>query len=106
MWVSLGLVILHFVVPFFILISRNVKRRLWALRIGAVWLLVMHTVEMYWQVMPYYAKGDVKVHWMDFVCLLGVGGTYLAVVFYRMTKYPLIPVGDPRLSRALSFENA
>jgi hypothetical protein len=43
---------------------------------------------------------------MDAACLLGVAGIYLAIVFYRMTKYPLIPVGDPRLSRALSFENA
>jgi hypothetical protein len=106
MWVSLGLVVLHFVVPFFLLISRNVKRRLWAVRIGAVWLIAMHVVEMYWQVMPYFAGGESTVHWMDFACLFGVAGIYLAVVFYNMTKYPLIPVGDPRLSRALSFENA
>jgi len=106
MYVSLALVILHFVVPFFLLLSRNVKRRLWAIKIGALWLIAMHVVEMYWQVMPYYAGGESTVHWMDFACLIGVAGVYLAVVFYRMTKYPLIPIGDPRLSRALSFENA
>jgi hypothetical protein len=106
MYVSLALVILHFVVPFFILLSRNVKRRLWAIKIGALWLIAMHVVEMYWQVMPYYAGGESTVHWMDLACLVGVAGVYLAVVFYRMTKYPLIPVGDPRLSRAMSFENA
>jgi hypothetical protein len=106
MWVSLALVVLHFVVPFFLLISRNVKRRTWAVKLGALWLIAMHVVEMYWQVMPYFAGGESTVHWMDFACLVGVAGAYLAVVFYRMTKYPLIPVGDPRLSRALSFENA
>lgn len=106
MWVSLAIVVLHFVVPFFILLSRNVKRRAWAVRIGAVWLIAMHVVEMYWQVMPYYAGGESTVHWIDAACLFGVAGAYLAVVFYRMTKYPLIPIGDPRLSRALSFENA
>jgi hypothetical protein len=106
MYVSLALVILHFVVPFFLLISRNVKRRLWAIKIGALWLIAMHVVEMYWQVMPYYAGGESTVHWMDLASLVGVAGIYLAVVFYRMTKYPLIPIGDPRLSRALSFENA
>lgn len=106
MYVSLGLVVLHFVVPFFLLLSRNVKRRSWAVKIGAIWLIAMHVVEMYWQVMPYYAGGESTVHWMDFACLLGIAGAYLAVVFYRMTKYPLIPVGDPRLQRALSFENA
>jgi hypothetical protein len=106
MYVSLALVILHFVVPFFILLSRNVKRREWAVKIGAMWLIAMHVVEMYWQVMPYYGGGEVTVHWMDAACLVGIAGVYLAVVFYRMTKYPLIPIGDPRLARSLAFENA
>ncbi len=106
MWVSLAIVVLHFVVPFFILLSRNVKRRAWAVRIGAVWLIAMHIVEMYWQVLPYYGGGESSLHWIDGACLLGIVGTYLGVVFFRMTKYPLIPVGDPRLARSLAFENA
>jgi hypothetical protein len=106
MWVSLAIVVVHFVVPFFLLLSRNVKRRTWAVKIGALWLIGMHVVEMYWQVMPYFGGGEISLHWMDFACLLGVAGTYLAVVFYRMTKYPLIPIGDPRLARSLAFENA
>jgi hypothetical protein len=104
-YVSLLIVIAHFVVPFFILLSRNVKRRLPALRIGAVWLLVMHVVEIYWQVMPNYNHGESSVHWIDLTCLVGVLGVYLALVFRNMTLYPLIPVGDPRLARSLAFEN-
>ncbi len=104
--VSLFIVFAHFVIPFFLILSRNMKRRLTVLRLGAMWLLGMHAVEMYWLVMPNYAHGEVSLHWLDATCFLGVGGAYLAAVFYRMTKYPLIPVGDPRLSRALSFENA
>ncbi len=105
MYVTLGIVLSGFVVPFFILISRNVKRRLWALAIGATWLIVMHVVEMYWQVLPYFGAGDTTISWIDLACLFGVAGAYLAVVFFRMTKYPLIPIGDPRLSRSLTFEN-
>jgi hypothetical protein len=105
-WVSLLIVVAHFVVPFFLLLSRNVKRRLPALRVGAVWLLVMHVVEIYWQVMPNYNGGESSVNWIDFACLAGVLGVYLAVVFRNMTRHPLIPVGDPRLARSLSFENA
>ena len=104
--VSLFIVFAHFVVPFFLILSRNTKRRLPILRLGAMWLLAMHAVEMYWLIMPNYAHGEVSLHWLDATCLLGVGGIYLAAVFHRMTKHPLIPVGDPRLSRALSFENA
>lgn len=104
--VSLLIVLAHFVVPFFLLLSRNVKRRLPALRLGAVWLLVMHVVEIYWQVMPNYNHGESTVSWIDLACLVGVVGVYLALVFRNMTLYPLIPVGDPRLARSLAFENA
>jgi hypothetical protein len=104
--VSLVIVFCHFVIPFFLLLSRNTKRKLGFLRLGAIWLLVMHTVEMYWFVMPYYQGGEWSFHWLDVTCFLGIGGVYLAVVLNRMTKHPLIPVGDPRLSRSLTFENA
>jgi len=104
--ISTVIIICHFVVPFFIILSRNAKRKLGLLRFGAIWLVVMHAVEMYWMVMPYYGGGEVSLHWIDIACVLGVGGVYLALVFYRMSKHPLIPVGDPRLSRALTFENA
>jgi hypothetical protein len=43
---------------------------------------------------------------MDVACLLAVGGIYAGFVLFRMTKYPLIPVGDPRLERAFRFQNA
>jgi hypothetical protein len=33
-------------------------------------------------------------------------GIYLAVVLKRMLDYPVIPVKDPRLERALQFVNA
>lgn len=102
--ISLAIVFLHFVVPFFTIVSRNAKRRLSILRIGAIILLAMHCVEMYWIVMPNYKGGESSFHWMDAACFLGVGGLYLALVFNRMTKHPLIPIGDPRLARSLHHE--
>ena len=106
--VSWAIIFLHFIIPFFVILSRNAKRRLPILRFGAMILLVMHVVELYWIVLPNYlarhgGEGPV-LHWMDAACLLGVGGAYLAVVFNRMTKHPLIPIGDPRLSRSLHHE--
>jgi hypothetical protein len=106
--VSMALLVGHFIVPFFWLISRNFKRNLGRLQIGAGILLVMHVVDMYWFVMPNYALGsnDFTFHWLDAACLLAVGGIYGAFVFFRMTKNYLVPVGDPRLERSLHFQNA
>ncbi len=109
-WAGVSLLVLfgHFIVPFLFLLSRNVKRRLPMLRVGALLMLVMHVIDMFWFVMPNYAQNEVTG--MDlatcFCSLLGVGGIYGAWVFFQMTKHPLIPTGDPRLERSVAFQNA
>ncbi len=104
--VSVLVVLGHFVAPFLMLISRHAKRRLTMFGFGTMWLLVMHVVDMYWFVMPHFRERSFEPHWLDLACLLGIGGIYLAVVFQRMTSHALIPIGDPRLERALGFQNA
>lgn len=109
--VSILLVLAGFGVPFFLLMSRNLKRRLGILAFACIWLAVMHVVQMYWLVMPYaqqtgLVQTSMQVHWIDVAALLAVGGIYLSVVLWQLTRYPLVPLGDPRLARALKFENA
>jgi len=121
--ISVAVVALHFVIPFFLLISRNVKRYFnqKLMQLGAVLLLCIHIVEMYWLVLPNYAVSQqptlaieevarrsdaMTFHWLDLASLLGVGGIYLAVVFYRMAQAPLVAVGDPRFQRSLRLQNA
>ncbi len=109
-WAKVSMAILfgHFVLPFFWLISRNFKRNLGRLQIGAAILLCAHVVDIYWFVMPNYALGsnDFSFHWLDAACFLAVAGVYGAFVFFRMTKHNLVPIGDPRLERSLHFQNA
>jgi hypothetical protein len=104
MWVSVVIVVLHFFVPFWFLLSRNTKRRLPLLAAGATCRLLMHVVEVYWIIMPNLGPLDPSL--LDLGCLLGVVGVYLAAVLRGMEDYALVPVGDPRLVRALEFENA
>lgn len=109
--ISILLILAGFVVPFFLTISRNTKRRLAILVFACVWLAVMHVIQVFWLVMPYSEQTalvhtSLRVHWLDVACLLAVGGSYLTVVFWQMTRFPLVPMGDPRLARALKFENA
>ena len=53
-WLTVSLLLLfgHFVAPFFYLMGRSVKRNGATLAAGGVWLLMMHFVDLYWQVMP------------------------------------------------------
>jgi MFS family permease len=99
------LLVCHFFVPFFGILSRNIKRRVALITLGAAWLLVMHVLEVYWLVMPYTNGGTALTpHWMDGAALFAVAGTYLAFVFFRMGQHPLVPVGDPRLPESLHHE--
>ncbi|NNF58785.1 MAG: hypothetical protein HKN04_11145, partial [Rhodothermaceae bacterium] len=50
--VTWGLIIGHFILPFFLLLPRFAKRILPYLAIMAVWLLVMHWYDLFWQAMP------------------------------------------------------
>ncbi|MDB4972984.1 MAG: hypothetical protein JWN48_1325 [Myxococcaceae bacterium] len=103
--VSLALIFGHFIIPFFVLISRNAKRALTPLGLGAAIILLFHFVMVYWLVMPYYGNG-LNPSLSDLACLMAVGGIYFTAVLYRMTKHPLVPVRDPRLDRSLHFVNA
>ena len=109
-WPTVGMLILfgHFVFPFLWTISRNFKRNLGRLRISATVIVLMHVVDIYWFVMPNYLQGKegFSPSWIDLAAFLAVAGVYGAVVFHRMTKFPLVPVGDPRLERSLHFQNA
>ncbi len=102
--ISLALVLFHFFIPFWFLMSRNIKRRMPLLATGAVIMICMHVLEVYWIVMPNF--GPLAPNLVDAACLVGLLGVYLSAVLRGMEDFALVPVGDPRLERALAFENA
>jgi hypothetical protein len=101
---SLMLMLGHFALPFYFLISRMVKRRLPLMMIGAVWLLIMHVADVYWYVMPQF--GALTLSPVDFGALFLVGGIFFAYVFWMLGRVPLVPVGDPRLQRSIQHHQS
>jgi hypothetical protein len=108
--VSLSLVVVKFIIPFFLILSRNAKRNLGLLGLCAGLIVALHLVEMYYWVMPSFQEGGIAFSLMGFItdlgCVFACVGLYLAVVFRRMLNHPVIPVRDPRLQRAIDFLNA
>jgi hypothetical protein len=109
-WVSISLVVVKFIVPFYLVMSRNVKRNPGLLGVGAAWIAIMHVVEMYYWVMPHFDASGVPASPVGFItdggAIMACVGLYMAVVLRRMLNYPVIPVRDPRLHRALNHVNA
>ena len=104
--VSLLLMAGHFAVPFFYLMGRDVKRRGWTLAVGGLWLLAMHFVDLYWQVMPTLHPEGVRPSLLDVAAFVAVGGSSVAAAAWLMRRQALVPLRDPRLAESLAFENA
>jgi hypothetical protein len=97
------LIIGHFTVPFFLLLSRELKRRATAMAWLGAWLVVMHFVDVYWLVMPVLHPLP-TLHWLDAAAPLGVLGLVTAFAFLRSRRQPAIPADDPQLAEALRYE--
>jgi len=107
-WGSLSWFLLfgHFVIPFFGLLSRWVKRNRKALAFWCIWQLVMIYVDMYWLVMPTLPNAtEVPFALIDLTCWIGVLALFIAGVAYRAKSLDLLAKNDPRLPKSLAFEN-
>jgi hypothetical protein len=127
-WGAIGTVLIvgHFFVPFVFLMSRHMKRNPVTLIAGAVFMLVMHWVDMQYQVLPNathhveipeptsgpfgpfvadlgkYAHG---LHWYDFTTWLGMLSLVTGFTIMNIRRTNLVPVRDPRLLESLNFQN-
>ncbi|HVN03057.1 MAG TPA: hypothetical protein VMT86_01500 [Bryobacteraceae bacterium] len=100
-YIGVGLVLLHFALPFALLLSRDLKRNFNLLRSVAIMVLVMRFVDLYWVVAPDFHKAHFTISWMDFLLPIGLGGIWLATFLWQLERRPLIPLGDPHLEEAL-----
>jgi hypothetical protein len=106
-WKTVSILLLagHFVAPFFYLMGRTVKRKGVTLAVGGAWLLAMHFVDLYWQVMPTLHPEGLRPSALDVAALVAVGGCFVAAASWLMRRQALVPLRDPRLAESLAFEN-
>jgi hypothetical protein len=100
--VVLLLALVHFVIPFFALVTSDAKADLGRLRRVALLLLFAHLLDLYWLVFPSLGRG-VLVSWPELAfALLFVGGGLLWIE-REFGRGADMPIGDPFLARALEF---
>lgn len=98
-WLGVGMVLVasHFVLPFFLLLSRRVKRRSQWLAALAVLILLTRWIDLYWLIMPAFYPQNVNLHWLDIVIPIGMGGAWLALYARQWAGKSPLPQHDPRL---------
>ena len=103
--VAIVLLVVHFAIPFVLLLSRETKRRLQLLAVFSVWMLVMHWVDLFWIVMPALSPTELTIGVIDVCAVIGIGGLFIAAAAHAAARNHLIPIKDPRLGESLQFEN-
>jgi hypothetical protein len=103
-WHSAALVLLHFVVPFVVLLPRFTKRAVPIFGTMAVWVLGMHWFDYHWIVQPVLNE-QAGFHWLDFTCWIGLLCLFVGFVMFRLQRHSLVPRQDPRLADSLRFQN-
>lgn len=101
-WIGWILVILHFALPYALLLSRDVKRDSKRLRVIATWILAMRLVDYYWHVAPEFHHEGLSLGLLDIGLPLALGGIFLSVFAMQLRGRPILPVNDPGLAKALT----
>ncbi|MBS1552016.1 MAG: quinol:cytochrome C oxidoreductase [Bacteroidetes bacterium] len=100
---SIGLVFVHFIIPFIILLPRSSKVRPGLLTKMAVWFVIAHFYDLYWLIMPTYFKEGFVFGWSELGFMMFAVGLIITVFRIRAAKVNLVPVGDPKLESGLNF---
>jgi hypothetical protein len=99
-YVSVILLVFHFFVPFFLLLSRDLKRNPSLLPRVALWMIFMRFVDIFWLTRPEFTPSAVPSLW-DLAAALGLIGLWFFVFAWQLQKMPLLPLGDPKLGEVL-----
>jgi len=98
--VAVIVLVFHFFVPFFLLLSQDLKRNAKVLPKIAMWLIFMRLVDLFWMTRPEFTSRAMPT-WLDLTLPIALGGIWLGFFAFNLKQCPILPVGDPDLAEAI-----
>lgn len=102
-FVTLGLLVVHFIVPYFGLLSQPSKMNPKRLKFMSLWILFAHLYDIYWLVMPTFSKESFVFGWIEAGFLSLAVGVILLIFNYKASRENVVAIGDPKLIRGINF---
>jgi hypothetical protein len=99
--VGITLIVGHFVVPFVVLLSRQVKRQPDLLLKVAVFVLLARSIDLFWLIAPEFHQHGIAVSWLDVVLPLALGAIWVGCFIRQLRGRAILPVHDPEFDEAL-----
>lgn len=99
-WLAVFMIVFHFAIPFFLLLSRNLKRKKQTLSLVAAALILMTWVDLYWIVMPSFDHAGPQLQWLwlNLAAAIGIGGIWVSAFISQLKLRPLLPLNDPEFA--------
>jgi hypothetical protein len=100
-YLSIFIVVGHFMLPYALLLSRDLKRNMGKLRIIATWILLARLADYYWHIVPELRTGGLNISLLDVALPLAIGGIFITLFVSNLGGRSLLPINDPDLDKAL-----
>lgn len=124
-YIGLAIILLHFILPFLLLLSRDLKHDARRLRLVAWLLLIMRFADLLWLIVPGFVESGHQVgvnptseghpreevivphvnpalYLVYIAAWIGIGGIWLGWFFWQLRSRPLLPQNDPQLEQAFA----
>jgi hypothetical protein len=100
-YVAVIVLLFHFFVPFFLLLSRDLKRKPGLISKVALYMIFIRLVDLFWMTRPEFTSSAIP-SWIDIVVPIALIGLWVGFFAFNLQKMPLLPIGDPRLPGAIA----
>lgn len=100
---SLALALLHFVLPFTLLLSADIKRSRGKIVAVASLVLAARAIDLIWHIAPMFHHESTRfpIHWMDVAAIAALGGIWTFVFARQLKTRALVPYKDPYFKEAM-----
>ncbi len=89
-------IIVNLAIPLLLLMTRDAKRAFWMLIPVAITVFIGHWIDLYQIIMPGAVGGEkAGIGFLEIGLTIGYLGLFFLVVFYSLSKSPLVPKNHP-----------
>jgi hypothetical protein len=90
-WLTVALIVVHFCLPFAVLLFRRARGGRVPLAVLGCLILAMQLLYTFWLVAPAFQSSPAGASWLDAVLPLGIGGVWLGAFVWWLRRGPLLP---------------
>lgn len=103
--ISMLFIVVHFIVPFALLLPKKNKMNPKILKFVSVWVFFAHMFDIYWLYMPSFTKqyGFAWTSLLEIAAPILATGILIIAFYFSAKNKNKVAVGDPKLERGLNF---